>query len=111
MKLVDGSLTNNLPANILKLMGAEKIISIDLSKRNPSTYQVSGIANILSQTVSVLVDQIEYLSLSKMEDVIKMSVDVTDIGLLDFNQIQECYEKGYEYGKSIASFVKSNIEG
>lgn len=109
MTLVDGSITNNLPANILKLMGADKVIAIDLSKRNPKANVTEGMFDILSQSLSVMVGQNTHLSLSSTENVYKLSPDVTDISLLDFDRAQDCYDRGYLYGKRIAPLLKEKL--
>jgi NTE family protein len=110
MTLVDGSMTNNLPANVVKAMGADKVIAIDLAKRNPAKNQMEGIFDILSQSVNVLIGQNMFMSTTQAKDVIRLSPDLTDIGILDFNRAQECYDAGYKYGKRIALIVKTTLE-
>jgi len=108
--LVDGSITNNLPANVLKAMGADKVIAIDLSKRTPNVDDVHGIFNTLSQSIGIMVSQNTYLSLSYDKDVIKLNPDMSSIGLLDFDNVESCYEAGYNYGNQIANFIKKELE-
>lgn len=110
MQLVDGSLTNNLPANVLKAMGADKVIAIDLSRRNPDTNDVEGIFDIIGQSVSILVGQNTYLSTSRTEGVFTINPDLTGIGLLDFDKAAACYEIGYTYGKRIAPLLVKELE-
>lgn len=110
MTLVDGSVTNILPSNLLKLAGVDKVIAVDLSQRNPDVGKVKGVFNILYQSASVMMDQNEYFSLTNTEDVIIMNPDVTSIPVLDFNKAQECYDIGYEYGKKMAAYVKVKLE-
>ena len=110
MTLVDGSVTNNLPANVLKLMGAEKVIAIDLAKRNPRTSRVSGIFNIVSQSAGILIGQNAYLSTLRSKNVLKLNPDVSHVGLLEFGKTRECYESGYAYGLRIAPIIKKELE-
>lgn len=110
LTLVDGSLTNNLPANVLKAMGADKVIAINMTKRNPIKSKTEGLFDIVGQSISVLIGQNEFMSTSQTEGVIRLSPDLTDVGLLDFNKTQECYEAGYKYGKRIAEMVKKELE-
>ena len=110
MTLVDGSVTNNLPANVLKAMGADIVIAIDLSKRNPNTNKVEGLFNIVSQSVGIMVGQNTYLSTSKLPKVYRLNPDLTSVGLLDFDKVHECYEAGYAYGKRVATLIKQSIE-
>lgn len=110
MKLIDGSMTNNLPANVLEKMGADKIIAIDLTRRNPNKKNVSGIFDILSQSADILIKQNTYLSLHHTKNVIRLSPDLSSISLLDFSKAGICYETGYLYGQSIASTVKKALQ-
>lgn len=109
MTLVDGSITNILPSNLLKLAGCDKVIAIDLSQRNPSVGNVKGLFNILWQSASVMMDQNGYLSLTNTEDAIILNPDVTSINILDFDRTQDCYDIGYEYGKQMIEYVKQQI--
>lgn len=108
MRLVDGSLTNNLPANVVKEMGADKVIAIDVSTRDPKT-KVEGFYNILSHSISVLVEQNTDLSLSYVEDAIYISPEM-DASILEFNRVDDCYITGYEYGKTIAHKIKELLK-
>lgn len=110
MTLVDGSLTNNLPANVLKAMGADKIIAIDLSKRNPNTREVTGIYDVIGQSVSILVGQNTYLSTSRTKDAYHLNPDLTGISMLEFDRAVECYEIGYAYGRKVAPILARELE-
>lgn len=110
MRLVDGSIVNNLPANILKAMNADKILTIDLAKRNPNKDKVEGIFDVLSQSISVLVEQNTFLSLEQVEDVVQLHPDISNISLLDFDKVSECYQAGYEYGKAVMPFIKNYLK-
>ena len=108
-RLVDGCVTNNLPANVLKVMGADKVIAIDLSKRNPKPAKVSGLFNILNQSIGVLIGQNQYLATND-PSIIRINPDLTDIGALEFNRAEECYEEGYKYGKQMAPYILKKLE-
>lgn len=110
MTLVDGSITNNLPANLAKLMGADKVIAIDLVKRNPDTQKVTGMLNVLGQALNILIGQNTYMSLHHVKDVYRLNPDLTDVSLLDFDKARECYDAGYAYGKRIAPILIREME-
>jgi NTE family protein len=110
MTLVDGSVTNNLPANVVKMMGADKVIAIDLAKRNPHMDKVDGMFDILGQSVNILVGQNTFLSVNGDNDVIKIAPDLTRFSLLDFDKAHDVYQAGYNYGRRIAPLVKQALE-
>lgn len=109
-RLVDGCVTNNLPANVLKAMGADKVIAIDLSKRNPRSNSIEGIFNILNQSVGILIGQNQYLGSGLDKDIYTINPNLTDVGSLEFNRAHECYEYGYNYGRKIAPILKAQLE-
>lgn len=109
MKLVDGSVTNNIPSDLLKLMGADKVIAINLTARTPADNKVSGIFNILGQAAVTMIEQNEFLSLSQTENVIYLNPDITDIGILDFNKAMESYQAGYDYGTKMIDDIKRKL--
>jgi NTE family protein len=110
MKLVDGSVTNNIPADLMKLMGCDKVIAINLTQRTPANNKVNGIFNILGQSAVTMIEQNEFLSLSNTENVILLNPDMTDIGILDFDKAMQAYQVGYEYGTKMIPDIKKKLE-
>lgn len=109
MTLVDGSVTNNLPANLLPIMGADKVIAINLTQRNPRMTKVSGIFNVLSQATSTMIEQNEFLSTNYTKDLIHLNPDLTNISILDFDKVKDCYDEGYRYGKRMIPQIKAQL--
>lgn len=105
MKLVDGSVTNNLPANTLREMGATHIIAIDLVNRSEYK-EVKGIWEILNRSISLMIEQNMDLSIKGIESCIQMNPHIKDVGLLDFHKLKQTYEEGYMYGKKLAPTIK-----
>jgi NTE family protein len=109
MTLTDGSSTNNLPANLLPLMGADKVIAINLTQRNPRMTKVKGVFNVLSQAATIMIEQNEFLSVNSTKDLVYLNPDLTDVGILDFDKVKYCYDEGYRYGKKIVPQVKAQL--
>lgn len=108
MKLVDGGVTNNMPSDLVKLMGADKVIAINMNERNPSSPTVNGILDIVWQSISTMIMQNEFLSLSQSEDTIFVDVE-TPIGVMDFNRAMEAYQAGYDCGISMIDEIKQKL--
>jgi NTE family protein len=109
MKLVDGSVTNNIPSDLLKIMGADKVIAINLTKRTPENNQVTGVFNILGQAATTMIEQNEFLSLSNTDNVILLNPDITDIDIMDFDKTMEAYQAGYDYGMKMIDDIKHRL--
>lgn len=97
MGLVDGSITNNLPANIAMSIGAEKVIAVHLSEESPKSEPIRGIHNIVGKSINILVGQTSFLSVSHSHDVFELFPNVSNIGLLEFNKAKDAYIEGYKH--------------
>eukprot|EP00834_Sanchytrium_tribonematis_P005075 NODE_285_length_10753_cov_0.438615.p7 type:complete len:157 gc:universal NODE_285_length_10753_cov_0.438615:1753-1283(-) len=114
---------NNLPADIMRDMGINTIIAVDvgaeddtsavhygdslsgfevvLNRWNPfSRQKIPNLAEIQSRLAYVSsVKQLEMVK--KMPNCIYLKPDVQKYATLDFHKFEEIYEYGYEYGKRI----------
>jgi NTE family protein len=109
MTLVDGSVTNNLPANTLREMGATHIIAIDLVNRHENR-EVRGVGDIFNRTVSIMIEQNMDYSIEGIENCIQMNPHIKGVGFLDFNKLKDTYYEGYAYGQYIAPTIKLLLE-
>lgn len=57
MLLVDGSLSDNLPADVVREMGADYVIAVDVTERDPKPDQVRTIFDVTSQCFALLMKQ------------------------------------------------------
>ena len=131
--LVDGGLINNMPGDIMLNKYGGKLISVSVSPQddldakfndfpNQSSYfikkllrmnkkfphEIPGLSNILMRSIFVA-------SSNKIKEVIDLSdlfldLQVKDVGLLEFEKIDESVEFGYEYAmKKLKNFDKSSL--
>eukprot|EP00835_Amoeboradix_gromovi_P002093 NODE_111_length_19413_cov_0.323703.p1 type:complete len:1133 gc:universal NODE_111_length_19413_cov_0.323703:19137-15739(-) len=129
--LLDGGYCNNLPADIMREMGIDTIIAVDVgaeddtravhygdslsgfevvvNRWNPFARQkIPNLAEIQSRLAYVSsVKQLEMVK--KMPNCIYLKPDVQQYRTLDFHKFDEIYEYGYEYGKQI--IVEWKIDG
>ena len=131
--LVDGGLINNMPGDIMLKKYGGKLISVSVSPQedldakfndfpNQSSYfikkllrmnkkfphEIPGLSNILMRSIFVA-------SSNKIKEVIDLSdlfldLQVKDVGLLEFEKIDESVEFGYDYAmKKLKNFDKSSL--
>ena len=131
--LVDGGLINNMPGDIMLKKYGGKLISVSVSPQedldakfndfpNQSSYfikkllrmnkkfphEIPGLSYILMRSIFVA-------SSNKIKEVIDLSdlfldLQVKDVGLLEFEKIDESVEFGYEYAmKKLKNFDKSSL--
>lgn len=109
MGLVDGSVTNNLPANVAGAMGADKVIAVHLSEQYPEIKKTKGIYNIIGKSINILVGQNSFLSVGGSEGVLELYPDVSNIGLLEFDKAVAAYEIGYRYTMEQIDEIKIHL--
>ena len=104
--LIDGGLVNNFPADVVKNMGADIIIGVDIGSRLAERKELNSLIGILNQTF-VLTDydrQIKNRSFCKMI----LTPDLKHYSSSDFDneKIRDIQKKGEE----IAQIYKSDLE-
>ncbi len=85
--LVDGGLTNNIPIDVARAMGADIVIVVAFTTSLLPPEKIGSVLNVLSQTVSMLVlfnERVQLASL-KSGDVLVM-VDTGKLGTTDFKR-------------------------
>jgi lysophospholipid hydrolase len=120
--LIDGGYLNNVPADIIRSLGSNVIVAIDVGgsfDTIPATYgdSLSGWFALLAPiipffkpgkipTQAEIQSRLTYVASVKQlndvknsSDVLYMHPPVVKYGVLQFEKFQEIYEAGYEYGK------------
>lgn len=97
--LIDGSITNNLPVDEVRKMGAEKVIAVIVETKQPSAKQFTSLATVLRQTVSIAVAQNERQQADKADLVIR--VELTGLTGSDYEQSGKMIEQGYMAAKAM----------
>lgn len=113
-RLVDGGVVNNLPIDVLKSMGARKIIGINLGYSGERQEGVDNIIEIGNQSIDIMTYHITKLR-NRLENVIELvfsgkpvfypfrvnqeavvvNPQIYDISIFDYRRIPECIERGY----------------
>ena len=106
--LVDGGLSDNIPTDIAKLMGADYIITVCVSA-DFSKNKVSSVFSMLTQAISIQGRQLDDQKL-KLSD-INIFPKVSDVSLMELNRSRECIDAGSVAAReSIAQIKKQLLE-
>ena len=88
----DGGTLNNIPANEVKRMGADKIISVNFKE---SSYDdKSDVMDIIMRTLDIMGNKMSE-NILKNSDYI-LTIPTENVGLLDDSKIDSCFKFGYE---------------
>lgn len=91
---LDGGLLNSLPADEVKLQGADKIVGLRF-KSDPISKK-SDLMDILIVILDIIGAKVSEESILNTDIIVDVYTD--RVGLLDFNKIDMCYEYGYNEG-------------
>ena len=106
--LVDGGLSDNIPTDVAKLMGADFIITVCVSS-DFSRNKVSSVFSMLTQAISIQGRQLDDQKL-KLSDV-NIFPKVSDVSLMELNRSRECIDAGTLAAReSIAQIKKKLLE-
>jgi NTE family protein len=91
--LVDGGLQNNLPTGILRLMGADIVIGIDLGYAGERRDYIDNISEIIIQSFEIMSREITVCKAEQSADLI-IYPDIYDVGLTQVSRIPEVIRRG-----------------
>ncbi len=98
--MVDGGLVNNLPVDVVKAMGADIVIAVDLGAELDSRNVGESMIQIYQQTMRMLTRP-NVRSRLEMADLV-INAGVSDFGTMSFGDIVEIMEQGYETAAEMA---------
>lgn len=90
--LMDGGILNNIPVDIAKNLGADKVIAVRFSSDKIHTN--SNIIQIGMKTIDMMSNKISEINLKNSD--LTLTVDSNGTSLLDLNNIDYCFQSGYE---------------
>ena len=92
--LADGGLVDNLPAGVVREMGAEKVIAIDLGTPLGGPEQLQTIGGVLARAVDVMILQNERHSMALADVVITLEPGRYSIS--DYSEAEQIIRIGYD---------------
>ncbi|GGA33333.1 esterase [Kroppenstedtia guangzhouensis] len=91
--LVDGGVVDRVPVSVVKEMGAEMILAVDVVPRTTSV-RIRNIFDVIAQTLSVM--EREILNQRLLEADVLIHPDLADISPTAFTRVEECIRLGEE---------------
>ncbi|MHA2939455.1 patatin-like phospholipase family protein [Vibrio sp. RC27] len=95
--LVDGGVTNNMPVDVARSLGADIVIAVDISTDYKNAEQFTTYITVADQLSNYLVRQSSQKQAEELlEGDIYLKPDVGDMETIEFDRLDEAYQKGYE---------------
>ncbi|MCX7779695.1 MAG: patatin-like phospholipase family protein [Negativicutes bacterium] len=108
MTLVDGAVKNNLPSDILRQMGAEYIIGVDLGYDGSPNYQINTVGEILMQCIDIMNREVTLLKGEHYSDIV-IRPATQDISSKDKRRFMLYVERGEMAARSAVNQIKADI--
>ncbi|WP_312423056.1 patatin-like phospholipase family protein [Anaerospora hongkongensis] len=105
MTLVDGAVKNNLPTDILRHMGADIVIAVDLGYDGQPNNEIKTVGEILMQCIEIMGREVTLLKGSQYADVV-IRPGVYDLNMKDSNYMLTAIERGEKATKEKINEIK-----
>jgi NTE family protein len=99
--LVDGGVIDNVPADVVRAMGAGVVIAVDVGRSTPLEPGLDSAITVLNRTLDVLTDRNTRQVLRAADIVIKP--DLEDIATMDWQRYGEIADRGYRAAAAMAA--------
>lgn len=106
--LIDGGVTNNMPVDLAKEMGADIVIAVDISSNYMTKEDIGSLFDVASQLTNFMVKRStqEQAKLLTSNDIL-LQPQVGDIGTTDFSSMPRAYQEGYDTAMKMKSRLQS----
>jgi NTE family protein len=91
--LVDGGVVDNLPSEVLRAMGANRVLAVNLGYPGQQKKHLDNAASIAAQAIDIMAREITTFRGVKAADYV-LNPKIYDVGLTDFDKIHECVKRG-----------------
>lgn len=110
MVLADGGLRNLVPADLLRIAGARRVVAVNLSTVNPEKEGVNDLLSILLRTLDIMGSEAVDLVLERYADlVIEPAIDGYTWN--DFEKSDQIYHLGYQAARKKVAALKLLLAG
>ena len=104
MILVDGGLTNNLPVNVARAMGADIVIAVNLGTPLLKRDQLSSILGVTGQMINILTEQNVQASLASLKPTdILIEPELGDYSAADFDNLPKTVPIGEAAARKVSA--------
>lgn len=92
---VDGGVANNLPVDVARDMGAERLIVVDTSSQKYATNQLTSVITVVDQLTNLLTQRNTEAQVETLTDAdVLLEIFPDTVGTADFNKVEEALAAG-----------------
>lgn len=105
--LVDGGVIDRVPITVVREMGADFVIAVDVVPR-ATNVQIENIFDVITQTLGIMEREILNQRMLSVDFLIRP--DLSDISASSFTQVEECIRRGEETARAQIGLLKQTID-
>lgn len=102
LKLIDGGIRENVPWKELKLIGADKVLSIMFDDEVVQNCD-KNLVEVAGRSINLLCRELSNYEMEGADYILKIKSD--KVGLLDMKKIDELYQLGYKQTKEVMNKI------
>ena len=107
--LVDGGVSNNVPVNVAREMGADIVIVVDISTPMMKKDDIGSLTKVVDQLILIMTNQNTAAQLASLSDKdILIRPDLDDIGFADFEHALEVIPRGADAAQRVLNRLQEH---
>lgn len=108
--VVDGGVVDFMPSEILRALGAQRVLAVNLGYSGQQQKSLDNAAKIATQAIDIMAGEITKLRGIKAADYC-LNPEIYDVGLTDFDKIPQCVERGRKAALTALPEIKAVLVG
>ena len=105
---VDGGVRVNTPVEVLRKMGADKVIAVTFDCNKRPTFSIENIVGISTQAYNIMTHSINWEEISKAD--VNIHLCLTNVSLLDVSKANYLVKRGYNIVARNITKIKEMLE-
>lgn len=108
MRLIDGGILERVPVELVKKMGANVVVAVDVIGQKTCSEECPNMLGVLMETLDIMDNYRTRARREENKKIIDMWLepDLGNMSIYDLKKIEFAYDKGYELGKENVAKIK-----
>jgi NTE family protein len=104
---IDGGVIDRVPITVVKEMGADFIIAVDVATPSQREMEVHTIFDVIARTIDIMEDELLRYRLPNADVIIRPAVG--HIHTIAFDEVQDCIDEGERVTELLMDHIKEKI--
>lgn len=106
--LTDGGVRDNVPAEVLKKLGLDVVLAVDVGYDGYSSHRVDSMVQVLFQSLDIMGSESMHMKLDRYADVIIRPL-IKNVSVWDFDKVTYCVEQGEKVAREMLPQIRKAV--